>query len=99
MSRKTIVVLATTGLLAGCIVPGRRGPELILPGLRGVHVIPLPRLHLPHGHVVVAIPHGHVHSHHCGHYWYGGHWVHWAGHIHGPHCGHVWANGMWCRAE
>lgn len=50
----------------------------------------------PHGGgMAVVIPHGHVHSAHCGHYFHKGKWYHWHGHRHGPGCGHILRGGVW----
>jgi len=53
-----------------------------------------------HGHpyhrgVAIVVPHGHVHTAHCGHYHYRGAWYHWQGHVHGPGCGHFFKGGVW----
>jgi hypothetical protein len=49
----------------------------------------------PHGGRVVVIDRGHVHSHHCGHYWHRGNWHHLASHVHGDGCGHHHREGRW----
>lgn len=55
--------------------------------------------HPYHRGVAVVIPHGHVHSATCGHYFYRGRWYHWHGHVHGPGCGHVFKGGIWIIAD
>ncbi len=47
---------------------------------------------------VVVIDRGHVHSEHCGHYWYNGRWYHHTAHRHGQGCGHVYHDGAWVLA-
>ena len=48
----------------------------------------------PRGDVVV-IERGHLHSHHCGHYFWRGGWYHHAGHVHAHGCGHAHRDGIW----
>jgi hypothetical protein len=48
----------------------------------------------PRGDVVV-IERGHIHSHHCGHYFHRGHWYVAHGHVHAHGCGHVHRDGIW----
>jgi hypothetical protein len=54
-----------------------------------------------HGHgdggggVEVIIPVAHVHTDHCGHYYYRDRWYVYNGHHHGPGCGHVYFGGRW----
>lgn len=55
---------------------------------------PGPGHHRVYGPAVV-IGAAHVHSDHCGHFHYGGHWYHSHGHRHGPGCGHHFRGGMW----
>lgn len=66
--------------LGGCVIHGRHGTTVLVPGHIGVRV---------------SVPHHHVHSAHCGHYYHGGHWYHAHGHVHGPGCGHRFSGGMW----
>ena len=44
---------------------------------------------------VVVIERGHVHSHHCGHYFHRGHWRYARGHVHAHGCGHVHRDNVW----
>jgi hypothetical protein len=47
------------------------------------------------GDKVVVIERGHVHSHHCGHYFRRGCWYMAHGHVHGHGCGHFHRDGIW----
>ena len=51
--------------------------------------------HRHHGDLDLVIPHGHVHSHDCGHWFAKGKWHHSHGHVHGPGCGHHHHGGIW----
>ncbi len=52
----------------------------------------------PRGDVVV-IERGHVHTHHCGHFFRRGHWYVHHGHVHGHGCGHVHRDGIWVLVD
>ncbi len=82
MPRSLLVgsALSAVLLLAGCIVHGRHGARVIIPGHIGV---------------VVRLPAAHVCSDDCGHYRYRGEWYHAHGHRHGPGCGHRFHGGIW----
>ncbi len=49
-----------------------------------------------HGHgSAVVITSGHLHSDHCGHYYWRGGWYLMSSHHHAHNCGHVYRGGLW----
>jgi hypothetical protein len=52
--------------------------------------------HPRHGEPVVV---DHVHTDHCGHYYWRGRWYYAERHAHGPGCGHTWVQERWTYIE
>lgn len=85
------LAVAALAFVPGCVVHVRElRPQR--------HVTVVEEAHEAPSGAVWVVETRHVHSDHCGHYWYNGQWYQVRGHVHGAGCGHIYHDGHWVLA-